>query len=66
MDNINYKIIKNENSNKLEEEINKFLYNGYILNGELKAVYCPIKNKTIYFQSIKKNIQNTYHWSDWE
>jgi len=66
MDINNYKILKHGNSNKLEEEVNKYLYNGYILNGELKVIYCPIKNETTFFQSIKKIKQTTYHWRDWE
>ena len=62
----NYKIIKNDNETKLEEEVNRYLLNGYSLNGSFKAIYYPIKNKTIFYQSLKRDKKVVYHWSDWE
>lgn len=62
----NFKILKSDNELKLEEEVNKYLFNGYSLNGSFKAIYCPNKNKIIFFQSIKRDNKLIYHWSDWE
>lgn len=62
----NYKILKNDNETKLEDQVNRYLLNGYVLNGGFKVVYCPIKKKTIFYQSIIKEEKVVYHWSDWE
>jgi len=62
----NYKILKNNNETNLEEQVNRYLLNGYSLNGGLIIIYCPIKNKSTFYQSMKKDLKTVYHWSDWE
>ena len=63
----NIHILKTYNINDLENEINKYLLQGYNLYGELNVIPInSVNNEYIYHQIMIKNEIVRYNWSDWE
>lgn len=63
----NIHILKTYNINDLENEINKYLLQGYNLYGELNVIPInSVNNEYIYHQIMIKNDIVRYNWSDWE